>query len=102
MVTTYRQYIEHALLDVIERQCKCTFPKNNLMDESFSCDKSPYVTTYRNTISGTHNFNATQLIGFIQNWVSTGPQIKINWFTVRLDSSCPVALQSFEEQECGQ
>ena len=57
---------------------------------------------YRNALLGTHNFNGTQIIGFIQDWVSTGPLIKINGNSVRVDSSCPVVISMLDEPTCGQ
>ena len=70
------------------------------MQGSFGCDASPSLTTYRNSLIGTQNFNATQLIGFIQDWVTSEPIIKIDWYTIRVDSSCPTAIASLEEKEC--
>ena len=52
---------------------------------------------YRNTLLGTHNFNGTQIVDFIQDWVSTGPLIKIDGNSVRVDSSCPTAISSLDE-----
>ena len=59
---------------------------------------------YRNALLGTHNFNGTQIIEFIEDWASTGPLIKISRFqnSVRVDSSCPVAISSLDEPVCGQ
>ena len=97
----YKYHIEKALIEAIESRCECHFPKDNLLKALFICASSPNVTTYRNTLIGTHNFNATQLIGFIQDWVSSGPQINIKGYAVWLDSSCPVAISSLKEPECG-
>ena len=58
--------------------------------------------TYRNMLLGTHNFNGTQIISFIQDWVNTGPLIKIGGNYVRVDSSCPVAIPSLDESTCEQ
>ena len=98
----YKYHIEETLIEAIESRCECHFPKENLFEASFSCASSPNLTTYRNTLIGTHNFNATQLIGFIQDWVSSGPQIRVKMYAVWLDSSCPVAISSLKEPECGQ
>ena len=51
---------------------------------------------------GTHNFNATQLIGFIQDWVTSAPQINIKDYSVWLDTSCPVAITTLREPEYGE
>ena len=55
---------------------------------------------YRNAVMGTLNFNGTQIIGFIQDWVSTGPLIKIDGNPVRVDSSCSTAISSLDEPVC--
>ena len=57
--------------------------------------------TYRNMLLDTQYFNSTQIIGFIQEWVSISPRIKIGIGHVRVDSSCPVAVSSLDESECG-
>ena len=95
-------FIKMNLVEAIERRCKCPFPITNLLEESFSCEDSLNLLTYRNTLLGTHNFNGTQIIGFIQDWVSTSPRIKMERSHVRVDSSCPVAISSLDEPECGQ
>ena len=57
---------------------------------------------YRNTLIGTHNFNGTQITDFIQDWVNTGPLIKIDKNPVRVDSSCPTTISSLDEPVCGE
>ena len=57
---------------------------------------------YRNVLLGTLNFNGTQIIGFIQDWVNTGPLIEIDGNSVRVDSSCPTAVSSLDEPVCGE
>ena len=55
---------------------------------------------YRNALLGTHNFNGTQIVDFIQDWVNTGPLIKIDGNSVRVDSSCPTDISSLDEPVC--
>ena len=98
----YKYHIEEAIVEAIESRCECHFPRANLLQPLFSCASSPNLTTYRNTLIGTHNFNATQLIGFVQDWVTSAPQINIKDYSVWLDSSCPVAIASLKEPECGE
>ena len=98
----YKYNIEEALTEAIESRCECHLPRANLLKASFSCGSSPNLTTYRNTLIGTYNFNATQLIGFIQDWVTSEPQINIKDYSVWLDSSCPIAIASLKEPECGE
>ena len=98
----YKYHIEEALIEAIESRCECHFPKHNFFTARFSCAGSPNMTTYRNTLVGTHNFNSTQLIDFIQDWVSSGPRINVKSYAVRIDSSCHVGIASMNEPECGE
>ena len=66
----YKRHIEEALVEAVE-SCECHFPKANLLKASFSCASSSNLTIYQNTLIGAHSFNATQLIGFIQDWVTS-------------------------------
>ena len=97
----YNHIIEKALIEAVESRCECHFPKAHLFEATFSCTSSPNLATYRNTLIGTHNFNATQLIGFIQDWVTSGPRINVKGLAVRLDKSCPVVIASLNDPECG-
>ena len=98
----YKKFVEKAVIEAIERGCECIFPPDHLLEASFSCESSPNLTTYRNALIGTHEFNATELINFIQDWVNSGSIIKIQNYSVRVDSTCLVAISSLEEVECGQ
>jgi hypothetical protein len=57
---------------------------------------------YRNALIGTLNFNGTQNVDFIQDWVSTGPLMEVDGDSMRVDSSCPTAISSLDEPVCGE
>ena len=101
----YNYYNKEALIEVnevIKLRCEYYFSRENLLQESFSCSSSPHLTTYQNTLIGTHNVNASQVIGFIQDWVNSGPRITIKKrYSVLVDKKCPVAVSSLDEPECG-
>ena len=102
-IELYKYFIEEALIEAIKLRCECHFPRKNLLQESFSCSSSPHLTTYRNTLIGTHNVNASQLVGFIQDWVNSGPKITIKKsYSVWIDKACPAAVSSFNDLECGE
>ena len=65
----YVNYFDRALVEAIKRRCKCPFPFTNLLEGSFSCEESPDLMTYRSALLGTHNFNGSRIVGFIQDWV---------------------------------
>lgn len=96
----YKYHVEKSLVEAVEQRCECHFPKDSLLGARFSCEMSPNLTTYRNTLLGTHNVNATQFIRYIQDWVSSDPMIIIKNYAVRVDRSCPVSIKSLNEPEC--
>ena len=91
------------MIEAVQRHCKCHFLPSNLLDDSFSCEESHDILTYRGTLLGTHNFNGSQIVKFIQDWASGGPRIKIGYHTeyVRVDDSCPVVISSLDGPDCG-
>ena len=95
-------HIEEALIKAVESRCKFHFPCSHLLNGSFHCQSSNTQATYRNTLIGTYNFNANQLIGFIQDWVNSSASVKMDWYSVNIDKHCPIAIGSLTETECGQ
>ena len=93
--------MEEALIEAVEIRCKCHFPRSHLLNGIFHCQSSSTHATYRNTLLETYNFNATQLLGIIQDWVSSGASVKMDWYSVAIDKCCPVAIESLNERECG-
>ena len=56
--------------------------------------------TYRSTISGTIGNNASQLLAILQDWVASGPVIKLNWKLLRVSPGCPTRIASMADPEC--
>ena len=98
----YQSSVHDKILREITSRCQCRVPKENLLPGSFSCLYSHNQTTYRSTIIGTQSYNATELVEFIQDWVTSGPTLTIQWYTVKLDPKCPVSISSLGDPECGQ
>ena len=67
----------------------------------FLCHGNPTKTTYRSTlINPFPTTNSSQLVGIIQNWVSTGPSLILDGLLVRVSPACPTSLSSLDEEEC--
>ena len=99
--SSFRRQTEDALIEAVESRCKCHFPRSHLFNGSFHCQSSRTHVTYRNTLIGTYNFNATMVLGFVQDWVSSDTSVKVDWYSVGIDKHCPVAISSLNERECG-
>ena len=99
-VANLKTHIEEALIEAVERRCKCIFPYSHLLNGSFYCQSSSTQATYRNMLIGTNSVNATQIVSFIQNWVSSGASVKMDWYNLEIDRNCPVAIGSLTGEEC--
>ena len=93
--------VHKQMLQAITKRCQCKLPKENLLPGTFSCLESHNQTTYRSSIIGTKFNNVTELAEFIQDWVTFGPTLTIQWYTVKLDPKCPVSISSLDDPECG-
>ena len=67
----------------------------------FSCCNSKIQTTYRTTITGLENVSAVSyLAGLVQQWVESGATMRVLWYVIKIDKSCPVLISSMDEDEC--
>ena len=56
---------------------------------SFHLPLHPFSTT-----------NSSELLGIIQNWVSSGPTLVLEGLSVRVNQHCPTRIESLEDGEC--
>ena len=52
--------------------------------------------TYRSVIVGTEAHNATELVGFLQEWVNSEPALQVDQFELRVGTRCPVLIPSLK------
>ena len=90
----------HALTEAISCQCNCSFPHDFIRKGKFSCLNTTTKVSYRSTIVGTTVHNASQLVNFIQKWVSTGPILEVEWWLLHVNANCPVRISSLSDSEC--
>ena len=55
----------------------------------------------RTTIVGTESISASTLVRLVQRWVESGPTVRVEWYVVDIEKSCPAAIQSLYQNECG-
>ena len=67
----------------------------------FTCYSSKTRTTYRTTITGLESVSAiSDLAGVVQKWVESGATMRVLWYVIKIDKSCPVLISSMDEDEC--
>ena len=86
--------------------CQCGFSRETFhnvdITGAFQCfEKSPTTVTFRGEIGPALRANASQVISYMEQWVTTNPTIVIQNTRLRVDSSCNVKINSFNDPECG-
>ena len=67
----------------------------------FLCHGNPTMVTYRTILVNPFpTTNSSQLIGLIQDWVSTNPFLDLDCLLVRVSANCPTSIDSLGEREC--
>ena len=67
----------------------------------FTCCSSKTRTTYRTTITGLETVSAvSDLARLVQQWVESGAKMRVLWYVIKIDKSCPVLISSMDEDEC--
>ena len=74
---------------------------DRIRNEGFQCfPSSPDAVTYRAELHGTLEASVPDLIEDITEWLSSGASISVQLQRLTIDSSCSVAISSFNENEC--
>ena len=74
---------------------------DRIRNEGFQCfPSSPDAVTYRAELHGTLEASVSDLIEDITQWLSSGALISVQLQRLTIDSSCSVAITSFNENEC--
>ena len=94
------KYIQGVVTKAISDHCSCNFPPDFIRAGIFSCRRASNEVSYRSTIVGMETHNTTELLGLIEDWVSSGPVLKIGWYLADVYTNFPVELLSLDEMEC--
>ena len=90
--------ITSAVLKRLTDSCGCQVLSGSIDEESFACfEDSATFVTYRARLNSTSNENSTSLI---EEWVSSGPTIRVRGVLMRVDTQCSVVISDFSEEEC--
>ena len=74
---------------------------DRIRNGGFLCfPSSPNAVTYRAELHGTLKACVPDLIEDITEWLSSGASISVQFQLLAIDSSCSVAITSFNENEC--
>ena len=93
--------IVHQVLNQLSSTCHCEITTKILNEGSFACFKdSEKTVTYRAKLSGTSSLSTAFLLSLLEDWVSSGPVVKVGGVLMRVDPQYQVPISSLSEEEC--
>ena len=91
----------NVIVTNVEERCQCGFTLSNITSDGFRCfPGTTDAVTYRGEIRLTDTENVFDLITHIEEWTAEGVSIVVERVFIEVDSSCRVAIESFNEDEC--
>ncbi len=82
----------NALVENVIPRCGCAFSEDRIMDRVFQCfPSSPQSVTYHAQLHGTLNANASELFTAMQEWLSSGVTIPVQFLPLKVSSVCAVS-----------
>ena len=87
-----------AVVEAVEESCHCGISMDHFTGGTFRCFQESLNTavTYRTKLLLT-SLNITE---HISSWKSTSPFVSISAVLLRVDGTCPIAVESFSDPEC--
>ena len=95
--------ISTAIVSNINQHCQCGLSNENITNGVFRCfPASPQAVTFRAILHGRTKASSSELSSYIEQWIRNGITIPIQSVLLNVDSSCTVAISSFDDTECQQ
>ena len=91
-----------ALVLNVEQICHCEFTRDHITNSAFQCfPGSPQAVTYRAVLHGTTSASNSDLILYIEQWISDSVTISIQNILINVDPSCVLVIDCVHDNECG-
>ena len=92
--------LQSYMIQIVCSNCK-PLTTSSFRKGLFLCHSNPTKTTYRTTlINPFPTKNSSQLVGIIQNWVSSSPSLVLDGLLVRVSPACAASISRIDEREC--
>ena len=93
-ISTYQVPIKLTMF--IQQRCGCPFPASNITTPQFTCHQShERHVTYRASVS-----TGSLLVAALEEWPRVHRSILLQGGRLSVDDTCPVIIQSLDEEEC--
>ena len=95
------QSVLQAMQQEIEDMCQCGFSAQNILNYAFECSETNQNTvTFRGELLGTAQVTSSQLISYIERWITVEGIVAVQGLRLRVDRSCPVEIRLFSDSLC--
>ena len=93
--------ISTAIVSNINQRCQCGLSRENITNGVFRCfPASPQAVTFRAILHGGTKASSSELSSYIEQWIGNDITITIQSILINVDSSCMIAISSFDDGEC--
>ena len=104
MNNTYLNIISSEIVEAITLRCECEYSINYIVNEHFQCseEQSSTCVTYRARLYGTRDQETVVLVGYMQDWIDSGPNmihINLSDSFLSIDTDCGV-VNSYNDSLC--
>ena len=105
MNNTYLNIISSEIVEAITQRCDCEYSINYIVNEHFQCseEQSSTCVTYRARLHGSRDQEGMVLVGYVQDWINSSPdmiQTNQSDSLLSIDTNCEVVISSFNDSLC--
>ena len=105
MNNTYLNIISSEIVEAITQRCDCEYSISYIINELFQCseEQSSTCVTYRARLYGTRDQEEMVLVGYVQDWTNSNPdmiQTNQSDSLLTIDTNCEVVINSFNDSLC--
>ena len=102
MNNTYLNNITSEIVEAITQRCDCEYYINYIVNEHFQCSEEQLSTcvTYRARLYGTRDQEAMVLVGYMQDWINSSPDVIQTDSLLSIHTNCEVVINSFNDSLC--
>ena len=98
-----KSFFRSVVADTVTDDCDCGFLDSFITNETLLCDtQNPTQAVYRAQVFNFGSISSTQIVSWIEDWVLNGASVIYGSSLVTFDPTCPVPLNSFNDEICKQ
>ena len=88
----------------VNSQCpvQCGLTRQQFRSTGFRCGTDDQIIVFRGQLFSTQQSSPTELRRYIENWATFAPEFVVENVFLKVDSTCPVVIESLRDPACGE